>query len=81
MTPRDARAASAAKVSAIGRRATSIAEAALAPHKVRAAEAAVVDQLAYMRARRKMGRRRRRKVRKVSTNLSRAVSISRMVLL
>ena len=48
----------------------------MAPHKVRAAEAAVVDQLAYMRARRKMGRRRRRKVRRVSTNLSRAVSIS-----
>ena len=51
----------------------------MAPHKVRA-EAAVVDQLAYMRARRKMGRRRR-KVRKVS-NLSRAViSISDGVVL
>ena len=40
----------------------------MAPHKVRA----VVDQLAYMRARRKMGRRtvRRRKVRKMNSLLS-----------
>ena len=38
MTPRDARATSAAQISVIGRRATSFAEAALAPRKVRAAE-------------------------------------------
>ena len=83
MTPRDARATSAVKISAIGLKATSFAEAALPPHKVRAAalpphhkvraaEAAVVDLLACMRAmrrrrraRRRMGRKRR-KVRRVS---------------